>query len=638
MNQSENAANCIAKALKGRQDHSGLEQEYETLSSDLLEWINRTTPWLNAHEFDGTLPGLKKKLEEYNAYRTLNSGKPPRLDQKCGVEATFNTLQTKRKLNNQPAYMPREGRTVADIQNAWKNLEQSEKSFESWLINELTRLEKLDPLAEKFRRKCDIHEQWSKGKEEMLSKQDYKNCSLHELRCIKKKMEAFEGELVAQQERVEQIAAIAQELHNLGYYDSPNINARCKRICDQWDSIGGLTQTRKRGILEAERVLEGVDRLHQEFARRVAPFNNWLDGAREDLCDMILVHSVDEINGLISAHEGFKQTLGDADTEYQGIMEIATQIQQLAQQHNLPSALDNPYTNIRPNDVQSKWTEVKQLVPTRDDNLNKELIRQKQLENLRATFAEKANAIGPWLEQQLDSVSQVGTAVHRSLEEALTKLKTLREAVEGFKPHMIELERLHKACHESMIFRNPYTRYSIDTLRAGWEQLVVLVHRVVNEVENQILTRDSKGISGDQVSDYRRAFNHFDKKRTGRLGAEEFRALLTSFGHKVDSSDIGGNETFMKVLRHVDPQMSGIIMFDAFLDYMSKSGAESSSAEELIENFRILSQDKPYILESTLRRELPHQAADYCILKMKPYRGADAPPGALDFSTFCQEL
>ena len=37
-----------------------------------------------------------------------------------------------------------------------------------------------------------------------------------------------------------------------------------------------------------------------EFAKRAAPFNNWLDGAREDLVDMFIVHTTEEIQVCIS--------------------------------------------------------------------------------------------------------------------------------------------------------------------------------------------------------------------------------------------------------------------------------------------------------------------------------------------------
>ena len=44
------------------------------------------------------------------------------------------------------------------------------------------RLERLDHLAQKFRHKCEIHEEWSAGKEEMLQASDYKRCRLNELK------------------------------------------------------------------------------------------------------------------------------------------------------------------------------------------------------------------------------------------------------------------------------------------------------------------------------------------------------------------------------------------------------------------------------------------------------------------------
>lgn len=50
-----------------------------------------------------------------------------------------------------------------DINNAWGGLEQAEKGYEEWLLNEIRRLERLDHLAEKFRQKASIHEAWTDG-------------------------------------------------------------------------------------------------------------------------------------------------------------------------------------------------------------------------------------------------------------------------------------------------------------------------------------------------------------------------------------------------------------------------------------------------------------------------------------------
>lgn len=44
-----------------------------------------------------------------------------------------------------------------------------------------------------------------------------------------------------------------------------------------------------------EKQLEMIDQLYLEYAKRAAPFNNWMEGATEDLQDMFIVHKIEEI-------------------------------------------------------------------------------------------------------------------------------------------------------------------------------------------------------------------------------------------------------------------------------------------------------------------------------------------------------
>lgn len=67
------------------------------------------------------------------------------------------------------------------------------------------------------------------------------------------------------------------------------------------------------------------------------------------------------------------------------------------------------------------------------------------------------------------------------------------------------------AVHTSPVYPLPFS--SLKHLRVGWEQLLTTIARTINEIENQILTRDAKGISQEQLHEYRTSFNHFDKVR-----------------------------------------------------------------------------------------------------------------------------
>lgn len=177
----------------------------------------------------------------------------------------------------------------------------------------------------------------------------------------------------------------------------------------------------------------------------------------------------------------------------------------------------------------------------------------------------------------------------------------------------------------------------METLRVGWEQLVTSVNRTINEVENQILTRDSKGITQEQLNEFRASFNHFDKSRTGRLNPEEFKNCLISLGYSV-GQDKQGEIDFQRILSIVDPNASGYVQFDCFLDFMTRESTDVDTAEQVIDSFRILAADKPYILPEELRRELPPDQAEYCIQRMQPYTGIDAVQGALDYMSFSTAL
>lgn len=377
----------------------------------------------------------------------------------------------------------------------------------------------------------------------------------------------------------------------LEYHDCVSVNARCQRICDQWDRLGALTQRRRQALDEAERILEKIDILHLEFAKRAAPFNNWLDGTREDLVDMFIVHTMEEIQGLIQAHDQFKATLGEADKEFNSIVNLVREVESIVKQHQIPGGLENPYTTLSANDLTRKWSDVRQLVPQRDQTLANELRKQQNNEMLRRQFAEKANSVGPWIERQMDAVTAIGMGLQGSLEEQMHRLREYEQAVYAYKPHIEELEKIHQAVQESMIFENRYTNYTMETLRVGWEQLLTSINRNINEVENQILTRDSKGITQDQLNEFRSSFNHFDKNRLGRLTPEEFKSCLVSLGYSI-GKDRQGEMDFQRILAVVDPNSTGYVHFDAFLDFMTRESTDTDTAEQVIDSFRILASDK----------------------------------------------
>ncbi|XP_056100933.1 alpha-actinin-2-like isoform X2 [Rhinichthys klamathensis goyatoka] len=508
--QAETAANRICKVLGVNQENEKLMEEYERLASELLEWIVRTTPWLEKRSAENTLSAMRCKLEDYRDYRRLH--KPPKVQEKCQLEISFNTLQTKLHISNRPAFMPSEGKMVSDITSAWHGLEHAEKGYEEWLLSEIRRLERVEHLAEKFQQKVSTHESWAQGKDQLLTLKDYESASLTELRALLRKHEAFESDLAAHQDRVEQIAAIAQELNELDYHAAGVINERCQMICDQWDQLGTLTQKRREALERTEKLLDTIDQLFLEFAKRAAPFNNWMEGAMEDLQDMFMVHSLDEVQNLLSAHDVFKTTLPEADSERQAILSIYSEVQKITQSYGISSQLTNIYSDITPAHINQSWEKVKRLVPQRGNSLQEEMSRQNVNERFRRQFAAQANAIGPWIQTRMEDIARSSMDLGVTLEDQMNTLKQYEHDIIGYKHNIDKLEGDHQLIQESLIFDNKHTNYTMEHIRVGWESLLTTIARTINEIETQILTRDAKGISQQQLNEFRSSFTHFDRK------------------------------------------------------------------------------------------------------------------------------
>uniref|UniRef100_A0A8C3M275 Actinin alpha 4 n=1 Tax=Chrysolophus pictus TaxID=9089 RepID=A0A8C3M275_CHRPC len=544
--KAETAANRICKVLAVNQENEHLMEDYEKLASDLLEWIRRTIPWLEDRSPQKTIQEMQQKLEDFRDYRRVH--KPPKVQEKCQLEINFNTLQTKLRLSNRPAFMPSEGRMVSDINTGWQQVEQAEKGYEEWLLNEIRRLERLDHLAEKFRQKASIHEAWTEGKEAMLKQKDYETATLSDIKALIRKHEAFESDLAAHQDRVEQIAAIAQELNELDYYDSPSVNARCQKICDQWDVLGSLTHSRREALEKTEKQLETIDELHLEYAKRAAPFNNWMESAMEDLQDMFIVHTIEEIEGLIAAHDQFKATLPDADREREAILGIQREAQRIAELHGIKLSANNPYTSVTPQVINSKWERVSAAAGRRGGGL----LWGVGAEQFPFYFWGQTSSFQPYDAREGGDVDDATLTV----------------------PHR---------CNEG-------------------------------EVGDATLTVPHRCNEGE-VSD-----------------------VTHAAPHRCPPVFWQGDAEFNRIMSLVDPNGSGSVTFQAFIDFMSRETTDTDTADQVIASFKVLAGDKNYITAEELRRELPPEQAEYCIARMAPYRGPDATPGALDYKSFSTAL
>jgi len=73
------------------------------------------------------------------------------------------------------------------------------------------------------------------------------------------------------------------------------------------------------------------------------------------------------------------------------------------------------------------------------------------------------------------------------------------------------------------------------------------------------------------------------------LKPDEYKSCLVSLGYSL-GKDKQGDIDFQRIMAIVDPNNSGYVLFDAFLDFMTRESTDSDTAEQVslnIFNIRI---------------------------------------------------
>ncbi|XP_021505956.1 spectrin beta chain, non-erythrocytic 2 isoform X2 [Meriones unguiculatus] len=236
----------IGKVLDHAMEAEHLVEKYESLASELLQWIEQTIVTLNDRQLANSLSGVQNQLQSFNSYRTVE--KPPKFTEKGNLEVLLFTIQSKLRANNQKVYTPREGRLISDINKAWERLEKAEHERELALRTELIRQEKLEQLAARFDRKAAMRETWLSENQRLVS-QDNFGLELAAVEAAVRKHEAIETDIVAYSGRVQAVDAVAAELAAEHYHDIQRIAARQNNVARLWDFLRQMVSARRERLL-----------------------------------------------------------------------------------------------------------------------------------------------------------------------------------------------------------------------------------------------------------------------------------------------------------------------------------------------------------------------------------------------------
>lgn len=242
--------------------------------------------------------------------------------------------------------------------------------------------------------------------------------------------------------------------------------------------------------------------------------------------------------------------------------------------------------------LDTAWTSLMAAERQRSQSIN-EAIRDIK-NNLRKTFADKANDFALALNTLSTSISGLEGDVEDQLEHTMQLSKSLAPLDE----YLAIIANIDDQCVEANIEENDYTTYTYDELEYELSLVRSSVNKKLAFLENQMVARNMTNLTPIQLEEFESVFRHFDRDLTNNLAELEFSAALASLGLNYDDQEM--HEKFLETSGG-----RGVVSFEQFIRFMVDETEDQNTAEQVFESFREVADGK-VSLDSLLRPFVLH--------------------------------
>jgi spectrin alpha len=275
-----------------------------------------------------------------------------------------------------------------------------------------------------------------------------------------KKHDAFDTDFKVHQERLDEICKQGQGLLDANNHHAAHISESIASSKELIDKLGQSSEARRQRLSENWSLLQ--------FHWRADVVESWIGERQAQLRSDDVGHNLTSVQNLLAKHDTFNSGLSAFENE--GIKNVIGLKDQL--HASLSSPQDLARIKHKFDQVYERWQALIAASDSRRSQLKVAEAKYREVDDLYLLFAKKASTFNSWFEnaeEDLTDPVRCNTIeeIHELIKAHERFMNTLGNAVVDFD----ELQQLDAKIKAAQMGPNPYTWFTIDTLRDTWRSL-----------------------------------------------------------------------------------------------------------------------------------------------------------------------
>ncbi|CAF0847409.1 unnamed protein product [Brachionus calyciflorus] len=354
-----------------------------------------------------------------------------------------------------------------------------------------------------------------------------------------KKHDAFETDFNVHKDRLTDLIRQADELVENGNHHANHINEGVQSARDLIQGLEETSQARKNRLQENWSMLQ--------FFWKAEVVESWIAEKQAQLHSDDIGHNLTSVQNLLAKHDTFNSGLEAFNNE--GIKTI-----QLLKDQVSSTLQVNELTKVkhRYDQVYERWQSLLAASDSRKSQLKVAEAKFKDIDELYLLFAKKASTFNSWFEnaeEDLTDPVRCNTIeeIHELIKAHERFLGTLDNAVIDFE----ELQKLDAQIKALQMGPNPYTWFTMETLRDTWRSL----QKAIKDRENDLQSEKKRQEDNDIL---RQQFAHMASEFYQQL--TETRNQMMEIGNQSSTLETQLSATRAKLedIRNLKPKFKNI--------------------------------------------------------------------------------